>query len=265
MHQGRGTPGGNPPRQFLPSPGAGRHRLFVAILRYPHTMRSTARLVLVLAILCAAPASARQDPVAVRTVIEDYLHVQTKGLPGQVSFTVGALDPANALASCRAMEVTLAPGARAWGRTNVQVRCPQAGGWTVFIPVHIRVIGEYLVANRPIAQGQVISEADLGRQSGDLADLPAGILIDAPQATGRTALMSVPAGRPLRGDMLRQATVVLQGQSVKVVSKGPGFQVANEGRALNNAAEGQVAQVRLANGQVVSGIARGGGYVEVGF
>lgn len=228
-------------------------------------MRTTARLILVLAILFAAPAWARQDPVAVRTAIEEFLHVQTKGLPGQVSFTVGALDPANALAPCQAMEVALAPGTRAWGRSNVQVRCPQAGGWTVFVPVHIRVIGEYLVTNRPISQGQVISEADLGRQAGDLSELPAGILIDAQQATGRTAVMSVPAGRPLRSDMLRQATVVQQGQSVKVVSKGPGFQVANEGRALNNAAAGQVAQVRLANGQVVSGIARGGGYVEVGF
>jgi flagella basal body P-ring formation protein FlgA len=56
---------------------------------------------------------------------------------------------------------------------------------------------------------------------------------------------------------------VLQNQAVKVVSKGPGFQVANDGRALNNGVEGQVVQVRLGNGQIVSGIARNGGVVEV--
>jgi flagella basal body P-ring formation protein FlgA len=39
--------------------------------------------------------------------------------------------------------------------------------------------------------------------------------------------------------------------------------VANEGKALNNAFEGQVAQVRLSSGQVISGVARQDGQVEV--
>jgi flagella basal body P-ring formation protein FlgA len=65
--------------------------------------------------------------------------------------------------------------------------------------------------------------------------------------------------------MLQQSLVVQQGQSVKVVSRGAGFQVANEGKALNNAAAGQVAQVRLGSGQVVSGIARASGVVEINY
>jgi len=228
-------------------------------------MRLTACLAIALAVLFASPLWARQEPAPVRKAIEDYLRIQTKGLPGQVSFSVGALDPNNNLAPCAAFEVGQTPGARIWGRTNVTVRCAQERGWSVFVPIHVRVIADYLVTGRPIPQGQVIVEADLARQSGDLSDLPAGILTDPRQAIGRTAISSVPAGRPLRGDMLRQALAVQQGQSVRVVSKGPGFQVANEGRALNNASDGQVAQVRLNNGQVVSGIARTGGYVEVGF
>ena len=76
----------------------------------------------------------------------------------------------------------------------------------------------------------------------------------------------MPAGRPLRGDMLRQAAAVQQGQNVSVISKGPGFQVTgSNGRALNTAGDGQIAQVRMANGHVVSGIARVGGVVEVSY
>lgn len=216
-------------------------------------------------ILLAAPAWARQDPLAVKRAVEDYLRVQTKGLPGQVSFTVGPLDPNNNLAPCSAFEVAQAPGTRAWGRTTVAVRCIQDGSWNVFVPVKIRVIADYLVTGHPLSQGQVVGQADLGRQNGDLAELPVGTLTDASQAIGRTITQSVPAGKPVRADMLRQIPVVLQGQSVRVVSRGPGFQVTNEGRALNNAADGQVAQVRLANGQVVSGIARPSGTVEIGF
>ena len=76
---------------------------------------------------------------------------------------------------------------------------------------------------------------------------------------------AIPAGRPLRPEMLRQPMAVLSGQTVKVVGTGTGFQVTNEGRAMGNAAVGQVAQVRLNSGQVVSGIVRADGAIEIRF
>ena len=93
--------------------------------------------------------------------------------------------------------------------------------------------------------------------------VPAGVLTDPAQARGKTVRSSVAAGQPLRGDLLIAPWSVQQGQSVKLVSTGAGFTVSNEGKALNNASEGQVAQVRTASGQVVSGVARGLGIVEV--
>lgn len=218
-----------------------------------------------LAALLAGSAAARQDPAPVRKAVEDYLRVQTKGLPGSASFMVGNIDPNNNLVPCPAFEVGQAPGARPWGRTTVTVHCTQQGGWNLFVPVHIRIVADYIVSTRGLAQGQVITDSDLARRNGDLSELPAGVLTDEQQAVGRTTLMPIPLGRPLRADMLRQAAIVQQGQSVKVISRGPGFEVANEGRALNNAVEGQVVQVRLANGQVISGIARGPGQVVVSF
>jgi len=221
-------------------------------------------IALLLAVLVTT-AMARQDPVPVGKAVEAFLQGQTGGLPGQVSFTIGSLDPGNQLAPCDAFEVSLPPGARAWGRTNVAVRCQTERGWSIFLPVHIRVVTDYLVTALPLAQGQTVIIADLARQRGDLSDLPSGVLTDERQAVGRISKLSIPAGRPLRADMLQQPVVVQQNQTVKVMSLGPGFQVANEGRALNNGIEGQVVQVRLHNGQVVSGIARTGGIVEVGF
>lgn len=220
---------------------------------------------ILVALLISQAAAAYQEPAAVKKAVEEYLHIQTKGLPGRISYTVSGLDPNNNLPPCAAFEVSQPLGSRAWGRTSVKVRCAQDGGWSVFVPVHIKVVANYLVATRPLAQGQIIAEPDFGLQSGDLSDLPSGVLTDPRQAVGRTATMSVPAGRPLRSDMLRQAMVIQQGQNVKVVSRGPGFEVSNDGKALNNAAEGQIAQVRLNSGQIVSGVARAGGQVEVGY
>lgn len=215
--------------------------------------------------LTTAAAAAFQDPAPVRKAVEDFLAVQTRGLPGEVSYTVGSLDAANQLAPCPSFDVSLPPGARAWGRGSVSVRCLAERGWSVFVPVHVRVVADYLVAAMPLAQGQAVTAADIARQRGDLADLPTGILTDEQQAVGRTARLPIAVGRPLRADLLQQPLVVRQNQTVKVVSAGPGFQVANEGKALNNGTEGQVVQVRLNSGQVISGVARAGGVIEVGF
>lgn len=215
--------------------------------------------------LIDGPALAWQDPTPIRQTVGNFLSTEVAGLPGDVSYTVGSIDPQNHLAPCSALVAGMAPGAKPWGRTSVAVRCQEPGGWTVYVRVHIRVVTDYLVAATALAQGQTITADDLVRRHGDLSDLPAGIVTDEREALGRTAAHSIAAGRPLRADMLRQPVVIKQSQTVKVVSRGPGFEVANEGRALTNAAAGQVVQVRLANGQVVSGIARAGGIVEIGF
>ena len=62
---------------------------------------------------------------------------------------------------------------------------------------------------------------------------------------------------------LRLPPVVVQGQPVKVVTRGGGIQVTNDGTALSTAGDGQPAQVRLSSGQVLRGTARSGGVVEV--
>lgn len=225
-------------------------------------MRNLVSLSLFLGCL-ALPVHAQQDPAPVKKAIENWLKIQTKGLPGQVSHEIGALDPGNQLASCASFDISRPAGARPWGRSNVMVRCLGEAGWRIYVPVHIHVKADYLISARPIAQGQVLANDDLATELGDLSDLPANILIDAGLAIGKIAGSSIPAGRPLRTDMLKAQTVVKQGQGVKIISQGHGFSVANEGRALNNASAGQVVQVRLAGGHVISGIAAANGTVEV--
>ncbi len=213
--------------------------------------------------LFPASVSARQEPAEVKRVVEDFLRIQTKGLPGAVSFTVGAIDPNNNLTPCPALEAFTNAGSRPWGRTAVGVRCQAEGGWTLYVPVQVKVVGDYMVTAKALPRGHVLGASDLVARRGDLAELPAGVVTDASQAVGKTLLVGLGSGQLLRSDALRAGFVVQQGQTVKVVSRGQGFQVATEGRALANAAEGQVVQVRTASGQTLSGIARAGAVVEV--
>lgn len=211
----------------------------------------------------AQDASARQQHGALREVVQQFLHTQAAGLPGSTSITVGSIDPRLNLAACPTPEAFFPSGSRAWGKTTVGVRCTAPVTWTVYVSANVRVYGEYLAAAAPLAQGQSIGPNDIVKMKGDLTNLPAGVITDASQAVGRTMSMSLAAGMPLRQDVLRAQQAIQQGQTVRVVSNGKGFQVSAEARALNNANEGQVAQARTASGQVVSGVARMGGIIEV--
>jgi flagella basal body P-ring formation protein FlgA len=208
-------------------------------------------------------ADERQDLGRLQQVVDSYARKEAAGLPGEVSIRVAPLDSRLSLPHCPAPQAFMPPGGRLWGRSAVGIRCLGPVAWTVYASVTIEVSAEYVVTARPMGQGETVNAQDLATMRGDLARLPAGIVVDPQHAIGKQLAMSLGAGQPLRRDMLRQPNVIAQGQGVKLVSQGPGFQVSTEGRALGNAADGQLVQVRAPSGQTVSGIARSGGIVEI--
>jgi flagella basal body P-ring formation protein FlgA len=228
-------------------------------------------LALMLAAQAWAPAlaqqqtAARQDPAALRSVVEQFLQTQTAGLPGKASVKVGAVDPRLSLAACPAPEAFLQPGARAWGKTTVAVRCSAPTAWTVYIQAQVSVLAAYVAAAVPLAQGQPLEQGQLVLMQGDIASMPSGIITDMAQAIGRSPTVSLAAGTPLRLDTLKSQAVIQQGQMVRLVSTGAGFSVSSEARAIGTAGAGQVVQVRTPAGAIVSGTARAGGLVEVAF
>jgi flagella basal body P-ring formation protein FlgA len=213
----------------------------------------------------APAAGARQDPALLRAVVEQFLATQTAGLPGKATVKVGAIDPRLSLAACPAPEAFLQPGARAWGKTTVAVRCSAPAAWTVYIQAQVSVLAAYVAAAVPLAQGQPLEQGQLVLMQGDIAAMPNGIITDMAQAIGRSPTVSLAAGTPLRLDTLKSQPVIQQGQTVRLVSSGAGFSVSSEARAIGTAGAGQVVQVRTATGAVVSGTAKAGGLVEVGF
>lgn len=195
---------------------------------------------------------------------ERYVRLQTQGLPGEVRITMGRLD-VDRLPPCSAHEAYAPPGTRLSGRTHIGVRCLGPNVWSVLVPVQIAVTGNYVVTTRPLGAGQSIQEGDVAVLSGDLSTLPTGVVGAPADAIGKTLRNALAAGQPLRNDQLVAPLVVRQGQSVRVVSRGAGFAVSSEGRALANAAAGQVVQIRMSSGQTVSGVAQADGSVEVAF
>jgi flagella basal body P-ring formation protein FlgA len=196
---------------------------------------------------------------------ESYTRLQTQGLPGTVSIAVGQLGPGSQLPPCERLEAYTPPGSRLWGKTNIGIRCLGPNTWTVLVPVHIHVTANYLTTAHSLTTGQTIQAADLTTVSGDLTALPSGVVTEPANAIGKTAKNSMAANQPLRNDLLLAPLVIRQGQSVRIISKGEGFSVSGEGKAINNASTGQVAQIRMPSGQIVSGVARSDGTAEISY
>jgi flagella basal body P-ring formation protein FlgA len=234
-------------------------------------MKSLLTALAMLSLLFAQPTLAqsttppRQDLGALQQAAQDFMQVQATGLPGTVTIAVDPVDPRLILPACAAPQAFMPNGGRLWGKTSIGIKCTAPSPWVIYVRATVQVIAEYIVTSAPLAQGQTIGPNDITKVRGDLSALPNGIITEESQAVGRTVATSLALGTPLRQDTLRSQRVVQQGQAVRVVSIGPGFQISTEARAMSNATEGQLAQARTPAGQVVSGIAKAGGILEINY
>lgn len=225
-------------------------------------IRSVLLYALLVGTLILHSSASAQQPLLTRA-LEDFVRTQTQGLPGKVSFNISPLDSRTQLAPCQFFEPFIPPGSKLWGKSIVGVRCIAPTNWTIYVPISINVSGNYLTSARNLPSGTVVSSEDISVRTGDLTTFPPSVLTEPTQAIGKKLRSSVVSNTPLRNDLLIAPWAVQQGQTVRTISNGPGFSVSSEGKAINNALEGQVVQVRTSSGQTVSGIARSTGIVDV--
>lgn len=208
-------------------------------------------------------AEAQQSLAAIHEAAARFLTGQLAAHGDRASFQLGKLDNRLRLAPCQQLDVQLPQGARLAGNTSLRIACVKGARWSVNLPAAVSIQADYWIASRALPSGHEINENDIERRSGDLAQLPATVIVDHTQAVGRTLIGGTPAGAPLRSDQLRAPFAVKANEFVKVIAQGNGFEVASEGRAMNNANEGQPVSVKMNSGATVQGIARAGGTVEI--
>jgi len=203
-----------------------------------------------------------QDNVQLRNIAVSFVKQQIASLPGKVSYKVDEIDPRTAMPACSRLEAFLPAGSQFIGRTSIGVRCMETNGWSIFVPVQIRISMNLLVSARQLPMGHVLQAQDLTSQTIEISRT-AG-LSDANQAIGKVLRYGIATGQMLREDMLRQPFSVKQGQIVQLLVQGDAFSIRSEGAALANASAGQTVNVRSSSGRVIGGVAQANGVVEIG-
>ncbi|MBR7798789.1 flagellar basal body P-ring formation chaperone FlgA [Undibacterium fentianense] len=207
--------------------------------------------------------SIQEDVQRLTIEVENFLKEQSQGLKDPYVIEVKPIDPRLKLTPCSDLKSFLPAGAKVWGKVTVGLRCSAPKGWVIYVAAQVRVYAEYFVSKNPLNAGQTLSEEDLLKIRGEISNQPMGTITDKQQAIGKTMLATHPAGVTLRHDLFKSVPVILQGQSIKVISQGPGFRVSNDAIAIQQAIEGQLIRAKTLSGQFVSGIARSGGFIEV--
>lgn len=207
-------------------------------------------------------SAAAQDHAQIRNIVTLFVQQQTAALSGKVIYKVEGIDQRIMLPECARLEAFLPAGGQLIGKTSVGVRCNEANGWSIFVPVQIRVSLNQLVSAHQLPPGHTLREQDLASQISE-ASRAVGFT-DPNQVIGKVLRYGIIAGQVLREDMLRLPYSVKQGQAVQLAVQGSGFSIRSEGVALNNASDGQTVQVRVSSGRMTSGIARASGVVEIG-
>ncbi len=217
--------------------------------------------------LVAGTASAKNTPAGtqdhslLKSTVAAFVQQQTADMPGKVAYQIEDIDRRIALPECKKLEAFLPAGAQLIGKTSVGVRCNEPQGWSIFVPVQIRINRNLLISARQLPLGHTLHEEDLATQTTETTHV--GGMTDAKQVIGKVLRYGISAGQVLREDMLRPPYSVTQGQSVRLSTQGNQFSIRSTGVALNNASERQTVQVRTASGRVISGIAGGEGVVEI--
>lgn len=217
---------------------------------------------------CAAPIqqqTQQQDLGELKQAAMQFLKQLAPPANAEVSITLGEIDSRLNLGRCDRLTPFLPQGSKSWGKISLGIRCSEPVNWTVFLPANVKVSTDYYVTSHSISAGQILGMEDLSKTSGDISQLPVGTVLNPEQAIGKTLRVGLAAGGVLRTDMLKSPLIIQQGQTVKVIIGGPGFQVSTEAQSLSNASEGQVVRAKTQAGQTISGIAREAGVVEIAY
>lgn len=182
----------------------------------------------------------------------------------RVEIEAGRLDPRLRLAPCERIEPYLPPGARAWGRSRIGLRCAQGPTlWNVSLPVTVKVFAPAWVLTAPLPAGSTLQAIHLQQAEVDWAAAATPPVAEAALIVGRQLARPLPPGAPVRTADLRRRQWFAAGDTVRLVAQGRGFSVSGEAQALGPGLEGQVVRVRTDSGRVLSGLAVGHNRVEV--
>ena len=216
-------------------------------------------------VLAQDAAHAWQPIEEIASAAEQFLMLSTRNTGKDKVATAGYLDPRLTLPRCTLpLEPFLRPGSKLSGRVIVGVRCNGDQTWKVYLPVHLGVIDDVVVAARPLPRGHLIEPGDLETTSRDVSGLVGGYHSTARELLGQRLTRNVARGVVLSPTLVKDRTLVSRGQRVTLSVIGESIDIRMAGVAVSDGSKDQLIRVKNSgSGKIVEGRVRSPGTVEV--
>lgn len=173
----------------------------------------------------------------------------------RMDVSVGNLDSRLRLAPCGNIEAYQPQGSRLWGNSRVGLRCVDGvSRWNISVPVTVKAFGQAWVVRGQVAQGAVLTDADVVSAEVDWAEDTSPVLIDHTAWQGQTATRQLTTGMVIRQGLVKPSLAFQAGAQVRVVAQGAGFEISSDAQALAAGIVGQSTRVKMDNGRIATGV-----------
>lgn len=179
-----------------------------------------------------------------------------------VQIEINSIDDSLVLTACDDLDFAT-PSKYLEGNFRLKVQCQNPDKWSVFLGVKVLQPVKYYVLNRSVDSSHPINSEDLQEVVEYHSHTNPSLCDEKNQILGLKLIHALKAGSAIRFSDLGSEPALSRGQTVTVISKGKGFEISRAGRLLSNSFEGQTTKVQVASRQIISGIARKGGIIEV--
>lgn len=211
--------------------------------------RKAAGIVCFLTLFCHAQlhASSFQSHSGITAAVKRFVKQQNLPLE-KLQVRLTSLTNQVILPKCqKALEVTMPPGTKLIGNTNLVVSCHSSIEWKIHVAAHIDGEVSALVARYPIPRGSPLLEEHLDFNRFRYSQLKRGYYSSASLLENMEARRNIKPGQVLTPAVVKAQKLVLRGQHITIVAKTGSLNLRVKGKALMDGRKGQTIKVANLN------------------
>ncbi|WMC11334.1 flagellar basal body P-ring formation chaperone FlgA [Oceanimonas pelagia] len=200
----------------------------------------------------------------VRQYTEDYVRdFVAAGPRDQVEVEAASIDTRLQLTECPGLLTADIRGAGEVRRnTHVFVQCHEEPGWSLFVPVRVRILKPVVTAAVPIARNTLLQPGQLQISYQDEVLLRGDVFDDIQALLGTRSKRDLRPGRPV---LASQLCVVCKGDRVTIVAETGGLSIRTDGIAEEDGSFNESIRIRNSrSGRQIQGRISEAGVVRVG-
>ncbi|AWB67960.1 flagella basal body P-ring formation protein FlgA [Saccharobesus litoralis] len=153
-----------------------------------------------------------------------------------------SIDPRIKIKPCESELSMTAPNVSGYSRNlTVRVRCLDSAGWSLYVPVQMKVLVPILVASQTIGKGDILDSSSMKLAMLDKSYARKNSLSDLEQVIGAKAKQQILPGQAIMNNNL---CFVCKNELVTIQANTKGLTVKASGYALSDGSFGDVIRVR---------------------